>query len=156
MKVVVVYDSIFGNTAQIARAVTDSLRPTGDVVISRVNDASTEQLKDAQLIVVGSHTRGFRPTQPLQKYLDSIPEDSLNGVRAASFDTRISLGDIKNVILRFLVKLGGWAAMRITVTLQKKGGNLIVPPEGFIVKGVNGPLAEGELERAAGWAKTLV
>jgi hypothetical protein len=38
----------------------------------------------------------------------------------------------------------------------KKGGELVFPPEGFLVKKSEGPLKDGELERAAEWAKGLV
>lgn len=155
MKVVVIYDSVFGNTEKIARAVADTLQPAGEVVVSRVKDARPEQLQGAGLVVVGSPTRAFRPTPALHHFLDSITRDSLKGIKVAAFDTRADINDIKG-LLKFMVKTGGWAATRIAAALQKKGGNLIVPPEGFIVKGEKGPLADGELERATGWAKTLV
>jgi hypothetical protein len=45
-----------------------------------------------------------------------------------------------------------WAMKALVV----KGGNLLAPPEGFVVLGVQGPLKDGELERAAGWAKGIV
>jgi hypothetical protein len=50
------------------------------------------------------------------------------------------------------VDKGGYAANTIASTLKKKGGQLLVPPEGFLVTGEQGPLKEGELERAARWA----
>jgi len=31
-----------------------------------------------------------------------------------------------------------------------------MPPEGFLVTGEKGPLKEGELERAADWAKLVI
>jgi hypothetical protein len=39
--------------------------------------------------------------------------------------------------------------------IKKGGGNLLVPPEGFFVMGMEGPLMEGELERAISWAKEI-
>ncbi len=56
----------------------------------------------------------------------------------------------------FVARLFGYAAGRIADSLKAKGGNLAPPPEGFIVKGNEGPLKEGELERAAGWAKGIL
>jgi hypothetical protein len=53
------------------------------------------------------------------------------------------------------MKMGGYAAPRIARALEKKGGNLAAPPEGFFVEDKEGPLKAGELERAAGWAKEL-
>jgi hypothetical protein len=40
--------------------------------------------------------------------------------------------------------------------LKRKGGKLVLPPEGFLVTGEKGPLAHGEEERAAEWAKSII
>jgi hypothetical protein len=74
-------------------------------------------------------------------------------VRVAAFDTRIVLETIDSKALRFLVDKGGYAANTIAKTLEKKGGQLAAPPEGFFVTGEQGPLKDGELEHAADWAK---
>jgi hypothetical protein len=60
-------------------------------------------------------------------------------------------------ILAFFVKLYGYpyAARPIANQLKKKGGDLILPPEGFFVEGMEGPLAQGELGRAANWANQI-
>jgi hypothetical protein len=39
--------------------------------------------------------------------------------------------------------------------LEKEGVTLLVPPAGFIVEGIKGPLEEGELERAANWTQQI-
>jgi hypothetical protein len=56
-------------------------------------------------------------------------------------------------ILRFSIKLFGYAAKPMAEALTRKGGALAMPPEGFLVNGTEGPLQEGELERAAEWAR---
>jgi hypothetical protein len=53
------------------------------------------------------------------------------------------------------MKIIGYAAPRIAGGLQAKGGRLAAPPEGFFVQEKEGPLKQGELERAASWAKSL-
>jgi hypothetical protein len=50
----------------------------------------------------------------------------------------------------------GYAAPRIARSLEEHGGNLVTEPEGFVVIGIKGPLKEGELARAANWAKGFV
>jgi hypothetical protein len=77
-------------------------------------------------------------------------------VRVAAFDTRIAIEDVDNAVLPTFIKVFGYAAKPIADLLQKKGGELSLPPEGFIVKDTEGPLKEGELERAAEWARGLV
>ena len=48
-----------------------------------------------------------------------------------------------------------YAAERIAKDLVKKGGRLVAEPEGFIVENKEGPLKQGELERASKWAKEM-
>jgi flavodoxin I len=55
----------------------------------------------------------------------------------------------------FIVDKGGYAASTIAKALKKKGGQLAAPGEGFYVTGEQGPLKDGELERAADWAGRL-
>ena len=156
MKALVVYDSVFGNTEQIAQAIGKALGSPEDVGTFQVGSVKLEQLTGVELLVVGSPTRGFRPTPAVSNLLKTIPKNGLEGVKVAAFDTRFSTGDIESSALRFLVKTGGYAAKRIADILKKGGGDLIAPPEGFFVADTEGPLKEGELERAAKWAWQIV
>ena len=156
MKTLIIYDSFFGNTEQIARAIGNALGSQKDVEILRIIDVKLEQLKGLKLLIVGSPTRAFRPTEKITSFLKKIPMNGLKGIKVAAFDTRISTSDIKSSALRFLVNIGGYAAKPIAVKLTKKGGELIIPSEGFFVKGKEGPLKESELERASDWAKQII
>ena len=156
MKVLIIYDSGFGNTEQIAQAIGNALGSQEDVEILRVGNVKPEQLTGLKLLIVGSPTRGFRPTPAISNLLKSIPKNGLKGVKVAAFDTRLSTSDIESSAFRFLVKTGGYAAKRIVDRLKKSGGDLIMPPKGFFVEGAEGPLKEGELERAADWAKQII
>lgn len=108
------------------------------------------------MLIVGSPTRQFRPTAAISNFLKRIPKNGLKGIKIAAFDTRFTMSVIEESrVLPFFVRLFGYAAKPISDRLKKKGGELIIPPEGFFVKGVEGPLKEGELERAASWAKEI-
>jgi flavodoxin len=153
MKAMVVYDSAYGNTEQVAQAIGEALGPQEDVRIARVGDVRPEQLKGLALLIVGSPTQKFRPTAATSSLLKSIPQNGLEGVTVAAFDTRFPESKIEEVgILAFFVRIFGYAAKPIADRLEKKGGSLAVPPEGFYVGDTEGPLLEGELERAAEWA----
>ena len=155
MKALVIYDSYFGNTERIAQAIGNALGSQQDVEILRVGNLKPEQLTGLELLIVGSPTRGFRPTRAITNLLRSIPTNGLSGVKVAAFDTRFS-ADMGPAILRFLAGLFGYAAKPIANRLQKKGGKLTLPAEGFLVEGAEGPLKEGELERAADWARQVM
>jgi flavodoxin I len=147
MKVFVVYDSVYGNTEKIAKAIAEAVTPSNEVKALRVGEANPPELSSANLLIVGSPTHAGRPVQGVQDFLKRVPDLSLKGVNVAAFDTRIS---------RKIVGLFGYAAGRIADSLKKKGGTLVASPEGFFVTGGEGPLKEGELERAAGWAKGIL
>ncbi len=157
MKALVVYDSLFGNTEQVARAIGSTLGFQTDVELLRVSNVKPEHLSGLELLIVGSPTQRFRPTIATTHLLKSIPKDGLKGVKVAAFDTRLTEDEIgKNRILAFFVGIYGYAAQPISKALLKKGGELILSPEGFYVEGMEGPLTEGELERAAEWAKRII
>jgi len=161
MKTLIIYDSAYGNTEQIAHAIGTAIGVAigstpgtpQSVQMLRVNSAKPEQLVGLDLLIVGAPTQRFRTTETMTGFLKSIPANGLSGVRVAAFDTRLSLNDIESSTFRLIIKTGGFAAKHIADRLKKCGGDLILPPEGFLVKDMEGPLLEGELERAAHWAK---
>lgn len=154
-KVLIVYDSLFGNTKKVAEIVGQTFPSTDKVKMISVKEFNPEDLKSTKLLVVGSPTHGGRPSPETQKFFEKIPEDGLNNIKIATFDTRNSPEDL-NAFLKVLMKVLGFAAPRIEKTLHKKGGVKTVPPEGFIVIGREGPLRKGELERARAWAKRIM
>lgn len=154
MKAMVVYDSVHGNTEQVARAVARALGAP-ETEIRQAKDVRSEELTGLDVLVVGAPTHAFRPSPDAREFLKSIPSDALKGVKVAAFDTRISIEDTGSGILAFFVRFFGYAAKPIARRLEKKGGDLALPPDGFYVEGTEGPLKEGELERAAAWARPL-
>ena len=156
MKVLIIYDSVFGNTEQVAQVMGSALGSQAEVNILRVGDVKPEHLTGLDVLIVGSPTRAFSPTPETKKLLGSIPQHGLKGIKVAAFDTRIALSDVDSRILPVFVKVFGYAAKPIADRLTKKGGDLIISPEGFFVKGSEGPLKDGELERATDWAKQII
>ena len=110
MKILIVYDSTYGNTEEIARAIGEAI--TGEVKILRVGGADPSETFD--LLIVGSPTHGGRPTQAIQNFTKRVP--ALNGAPVAAFDTRLSTR---------LAKIFGYAAGRIGKTLEKKGARAL-------------------------------
>lgn len=143
MKVLLVYDTVEGNTEKVARAIAAALAPA-EVKMLRPGEAGSADFKTVNLLIVGSPTMGGRPTLPMQSFLSGIPADALKGMDVAAFDTRLKT---------WWVKIFGFAAGKIADTLKSKGGKLLAPPAGFFVLGSKGPLKEGELERAGTWIK---
>jgi len=142
--VLIVYDSVYGNTRKVAEALGNAIGADAQVV--NADQVDSARLEHVDLLIVGSPTQGGRPTKPIQDFITSLPEAVGKGLKVASFDTRYAG--------RF-VKVFGFAADKIAEGLKEKGGIIASPPEPFIVTGKKGPLKDGELERAASWARGI-
>jgi flavodoxin I len=123
-------------------------------LLRSASEADATALAGARLLVVGGPTYGGEPSTAMEEFLDRIPEGSLDGVSVAVFDTRISAKDTA-LPLRLLLGVIGYAAGRIAKALRAKGARIVGEAEGFIVEGREGPLRDGETERAASWAKQV-
>lgn len=139
MKTLVIYDSNYGNTQMLANAIAKQLN-TKAIAIT---DFSKEDLDGVKLLVVGSPINGWRPTEKISKFLNDLNTVGLKGIKVAAFDTRVKLF------------IHGDAATKISQALEKAGGETIAKPKGFIVEGTEGPLSEGESDKAIEWAKAM-
>ncbi|MDA8229097.1 MAG: hypothetical protein M0T74_15615 [Desulfitobacterium hafniense] len=72
MKSIIIYDSIFGNTEQIALAIRDSMDPKENVEAFRIKDIKPQHLIGLKLLIVGSPTRAFKPTKAIVDFLNQI------------------------------------------------------------------------------------
>ncbi len=144
MKALVIYDTVQGNTAKIAQAVAAGIGGNTEAVKAGSTDAGA--LKGIDVLVMGSPTMGGRPTPGIQAFIDAIPKEIVGKAGFAAFDTRLSW--------KFL-KIFKYAGDRMTAVLRERGGRILAQPEGFTVKSANGPLADGELERARLWGQKL-
>jgi flavodoxin len=156
MKALIVYDSFFGNTEKIAQAIAAAMEATGEVQAIRAGETVPEQLQGLDLLVVGSPTRAFTMSEKTKEFLTRIPAGGLQGLKFAAFDTRMLPQDVNNAVYTFFSGVFGFAAPKIAKRLEKKGANLILPPEGFAVTGGEGPLKDGEVERASAWGWALL
>jgi flavodoxin len=154
MKTLVVYESFFGNTEKIARAIGAALG-LADSDVVKAGSVKLDQLKGLELLIVGSPTRGFQPCPETKAFLRSLPSDALKGMKVAAFDTRVVIGPKSPGFLKLMIKIFGYAAEPIGRRLVRKGGIKAVEPAGFLVMESEGPLQDGELERAAEWAKSI-
>jgi flavodoxin len=162
MDVVLIYDSLYGNTEKIARAIADGLSGamavSGGVEVAKASDVHPDQLVGLSLLLVGGPTHGSRPSPAIHDFVNRIPPDALIGVQVAAFDTRTDPDQFTGATRVFAKILDrfGYAAPKISSSLENKGGQVVRVPEGFIVLGTEGPLQDGELERAADWGRQLV
>jgi flavodoxin len=146
MNALVLYDSQYGDTERIAQAIADTLAEFGEAQAVRLDPSQPVDLQGVDVFIVGCPTQGWRPTQAVQSFLEEVSSEELRSLAGACFDTRFRLP-------RFMT---GSAAKVMAGKLREKGVSLLVEPESYFVEGTEGPLREGELERAATWARQIV
>lgn len=156
MKIIIIYDSAYGNTEEIAKAIGRTLKDKAEVSISKVGNINPENAGEADLLIIGSPTRIFSPTRAIVDFIRAIPESTLQGVKIATFDTRFSFRDVRSRLMYNLMIMFGYAARPLTRKLVRKGARCIIKPEGFYVEGYRGPLKYDEVERASNWAEEVL
>jgi len=152
MKILIIYDSIYGNTEKIAQAIRDGLEH--EVIMLHVKDAHISDVKTCDFLLVGSPTHGGRPMPSISTFLQKIPSGSLINVPVSAFDTRFAPEE-HGIGLRVIMSILQFAGPKIARILMAKGGSFLSEPMGFIVEDKKGPLCEGEIERAKAWAKSI-
>lgn len=147
MKSLIVYYSKFGHTRTIAEIIAQELEASGAVRTLSADELSEDDLHDVDLMVMGCPTHRMNLPTALRPQLACLPKGSLRGVAVVAFDTSYKMSPL---LARFT------AAKRLARKLRKLGGQRLVKPETFYVEGRQGPLYEGELERAGSWARTIL
>lgn len=156
MAALVVFESFFGNTEMVARAIAEALGAPHAARARRVDALEPGDLDGVDLLVVGSATRAFRPSPGTQAWLSKLAPGRLEGIRVAAFDTRMDVTKVGNPFLSFLARLFGYAAEPIAKALARAGGVPVGAPAGFVVEAKEGPLRDGETDRARAWATRLL
>ena len=162
MRALVVYESMFGNTKDVARAVERGLALTMEVRLAPVASSVTVGA-DVDLVVVGGPTHAFSMSRPqtraeavvkgarcdddstgIREWLTALPA-ARPGTRVATFDTRVQK----------VRHLPGSAARTAAKVAGGHGYRMASSPESFYVLDTAGPLLDGELGRARVWGERL-
>jgi len=163
MSALIVFETSFGNTEAVARAVADGVARHTRVRVVSVADAPVEASDDETLVVVGGPTHAFSMSRErtrrdaqerggtaphesvgIREWISLLPADHADRVYA-TFDTRA----------RAVQHLPGSAAHAAARALHRHGHRTIAEPESFYVADTEGPLLPEELTRAKVWGEAL-
>lgn len=147
MNALVVCFSKFGNTKRVAEVIGAVLSAKGPVGVISTEQLGETDLEGVDLVVMGSPTHRMNLPEAVRPILKALPRRALRGAAIAAFDTSY--------------KMSPWlapftAASRLERKLRRLGGKRVVPAESFHVTGREGPLYDGELERAQAWAQSIL
>ena len=163
-RALVVHESMFGNTATIARAIARGLTAEGvAVTIVGVGTSNPAEVLDHDLVVLGAPTHAFSLRRPstraeahkqgavavadapgMREWLERLPAGA-GGPRFSVFDTRATK----------VSKLPFSAGRAEAKMVRRAGYELMDAPHGFTVSDVSGPLEPGEEDRAEKWGQAL-
>jgi len=160
VKAVVVYESFWGNTAAIARAIAEGIGP--EVPALSTSEASGNAMSEVDLIVAGAPVLGFQlPTDGMRQNIGSNqvgaprPPD-LSHPSMRSWIAALPAGHGRFAAFETGLRWSpGGATSAIARGLETAGYRPTVKGRRFVVKGKFGPLREGELERARQWGAEL-
>jgi hypothetical protein len=157
MRALVVYESLWGNTEKVARAIGARLAVNADVEVLD-SDAAPLSVEGYDLLVLGGPTHAFsmtraatraeavkshaaphEPGRGIREWLNQLERPSAE-IPAVVFDTRVDKP-----------RLPGSAAKAAKHELRSLGFDTSVKQRTFRVHGYEGPLLDGELERATAW-----
>jgi hypothetical protein len=159
MRAIVVFESLWGNTERVARAIAEEISPRmpTEVVSS---ETAPDDVDGYDLVVVGGPTHAFSMTRPatrktavetngaaaapergIREWLGQLAPVS-RPIPALVFDTRVESP-----------RLPGSAAKAARHELRSLGFSVSTKAESFRVHGYEGPLVDGELDRARQWAR---
>jgi flavodoxin len=163
MKALVVYESMFGNTEAVALAIADGLRESMEVEVLEVSIAPEQPDPGVALIVAGGPTHAFSMSRRrtrvdainrgapdgesefgLREWMAALPSGRHTGTMA-TFDTKVES-------MRFVP---GSAAKGAAKVAHRHGYDSAAASESFYVRDIDGPLVEGEVDRAKAWGRQL-
>jgi hypothetical protein len=161
MEVLVVYETMFGNTGQIARAIAAGFSDHAHVTVTDVVDAPDEVPPQTDVLVVGGPTHAFSMSRAstrkdavergaadsdlgrgIRDWLEALPQGG-HPQSFVGFDTRVDIPFLPG------------AASRSATRLARRLGFTVTEPESFLVEGYEGPIVAGEVERARAWGERL-
>jgi hypothetical protein len=174
MRALVVYESLFGNTCEVARAIGDGIRearPGARVDVLPVDEAPGSPA-GIDLVVVGGPTHFLGMTSRLSREMERQYELRIRrpvagrdrGRRSTGtaglrgWLTRMPRGHAAAAAVfdtRMAAPVAGGAAPGIARRLRRRGYRLVAAPRTFTVAGVGGPLVTGEADRARAWGREL-
>ncbi len=137
LKALVIYDTVFGNTEKLAKALAAGLESgQAEVDLVKVDAVKYDELGKVDLLCVGSPTHGWNASKPTQEFLERLKNtEGIKGKKAFAFDTKMKS------------RLAGNARDKIERKLKDAGLVISRPSESAIVGGREGPLEENAEEK---------
>jgi flavodoxin len=147
-KFIIVYSSWFGNTRKVAEAIGKGISQNEEnqVLVKDIKEVDPKDVLGYDVILIGSPNHMGGSTRTAKKFIDKLGELDLKDKRGTVFDTYVR----ENVHVNKAVK-----KMEKRINQKIPGLKLIADGLSILVKGVRGPLAEGELAKCEAFGNKI-
>lgn len=136
MKVLIVYDTKYGNTQKVAELIGEGINSTegNEVIIKNVKDIELKKDDSYDLILIGSPNHAGSHTKSVKKFINNLSGLKVNAY--AVFDTYLSKNFEKT-------------ANKMEKQISEKAPDLKKASSGLSIRveGMKGPIAEEELPK---------
>jgi len=137
-KAVIIYESKYGNTRLVAEAIIKGMKEVSEIgiVLSELKEVDLNQVKESELILIGSPNHLGTATRSIRKFIDNLGKLGLDGKAVAVFDTYLG-NDYEKATKK----------MEKQINEKVPGLKLAAPSLSIRVDGMKGPISEGELPK---------
>ena len=148
MKVLIVFETKYGNTKKAAETIGEVIKDAGnEITVVKVDDVEMDTIKDYKAIVIGSPTYASNQARSIKKFISSLSVEA--DTKIVVFDTHTGDGKSTGGVMRRAVK-------KMEKQIQKNPNlKKIVNGLQVAVKGIKGPIIEGELDKCKEFAKEI-
>ncbi len=138
-KVLIVYESKYGNTRLAAEEIVAGIKEAckkAEVILRQVKEVNFDDVISADGMLIGSPNHWGKATGDIRKFIDKLGEINLNRMPVAVFDTYISR-DFEKATRN----------MEKQISEKVLSLDIALPDLSIKVKNYKGPLEDGELEK---------
>lgn len=147
VKVLVVYDTRYGNTKRVAETIVEGINEIESVeaVLKEPEQIEPAEAPEYDLILIGSPNHYGGPTGGIKEFIDGLEKIGLEGKPGAVFDTYLGAGFFEKAVKR----------MEKRINEKAPGLKLIVPGLSVRVEKSRGPIVDGELPKCRDFGKKI-
>ncbi|MBD3407519.1 MAG: hypothetical protein GF411_15490 [Candidatus Lokiarchaeota archaeon] len=143
-KAIVLYNSRFGNTKNIAQCLAKGIESQGiTTTCENIDVVDVESLRDYDFIAIGGPTHILKMSDELNEFMQKLRDVILEKIAGFAFDTR----NESKMNKTYLMVLENSAARRIEKQMKKLGVEIVHPRRSALVEGEQGPLYKDEEQR---------
>lgn len=146
MKVIVVYESKYGNTKRVAETIIEGMREVEGIetFLSELKEVDFNNIPSYDAILIGSPNHMGGPTRGIKGFIDKLGKLQLKGKMFAVFDTYLGK-DFEKAVKK----------MEKQINEKVRGMERLASGLSIKVQGMKGPIVEDEFPKCREFGKKV-